>query len=91
MTDQEFFKKNRIISYEFSKYVLKHPEIEDKIPLDAQVIFLLENDPDFNEKSKKLAEAQREDKQDVVFVKIKDISPAIPSRLIEPRLEKIAS
>lgn len=89
MSPQEFFKKNRMISYEFSKYILEHPEIEEKIPFDAQVVFLLENDPEFNEMSYRFSEKQKEKDQPIVFVRIKDIAPIKTSRLIEPQLELV--
>jgi len=87
MTEEEFVEKNIRLSFEFSKYVLANPELDEHIPDNAQVVFIIENDPEFNEKSKSLAEKQREPGQPVVIVRIKGLAPPLVSRLIEPKLE----
>ena len=38
MTQQELFSKNLILSTEFDRYVLEHPEFAHKIPENAQVL-----------------------------------------------------
>jgi len=87
MTEQEFFEKNLELATEFSKYLLDHPEIESKLPKDAQVLFLLENDPVLTQKNLELAKKHRQEGQPVVFVRIKGLRPET-SRLIEPHLEE---
>lgn len=87
MTDKELFEKNLEISNEFSKYVLNRPEIEDKIPPEALVVFIVENDPELSQCNIEMARRRREPNQPVVFVKIKGIRPAEETRLIEPHLE----
>ena len=44
MTEQEVFAKNLILSTEFDRYILEHPEVAEKIPLNAQVVLLPEDD-----------------------------------------------
>lgn len=87
MTDKEFFEKSLIISTEFSKYVLAHPEVGAQIPEDALVVFALANDPEFNEHSIEVAHANREKNQPVIFVKIDGLAQPLESRLINPHLE----
>jgi len=90
MTDNDFFEKLSAISSEFSKYVLEHPEIDEQIPDGAQVVLLLENDKEFNERNTSLARSQQEKSQPVVFVTVKKLAPAPASRIINPEL-RIAS
>ena len=40
MTEQEIFAKNLILSTEFDRYVLEHPDFAEKIPDNAQVVLL---------------------------------------------------
>lgn len=87
MTEKDFFEKISVLSSEFSKYVLEHPEMDEQIPDGAQVILLLENDPEFNKRNTALAKSQREVGQPVVFVKIKELAPAPASRIVNPQLE----
>jgi hypothetical protein len=89
MTEQELFEKNLELSTEFSKYVLAHPELEAQIPEGAQVIFLVESDPELSQKNLELARQQKEEGQPVVVVRVKGLRQEV-SRLIEPRLEKAA-
>ena len=87
MTDRECFEKNLELSTEFSKYLLAHPELESQIPEGAQVVFLVESDPELSRKNMELSRQQREEGQLVVFVRVKGLRPEA-SRLIEPRLQK---
>lgn len=87
MTENEFFERSLEISTEFDRYVLSHPEVAEKIPDGALVIFLLEDDAEFNKKSLDIARQRREEGQPLVLVKIKGLTPPVVSRLIEPRLE----
>lgn len=87
MTENEFFERSLEISTEFDRYVLAHPEVAEKIPDDALLIFLLEDDAEFSKRSLEIARKKREEGQPVVLVKIKGLAPPVVSRLIEPRLE----
>lgn len=86
MTEQEIFTKNLILSTEFDRYILEHPEFAEKIPLDAQVVFLPENDPELCRINMEIADRQREEGQQVVYVHIGSIAPQI-SRLKDVSLE----
>ena len=87
MTEKELFDKNLEISSEFSRYIIAHPEIAEKIPLDAEVIFLVESDPELSRSNLELARKLKESGRIVVFVKIKGIRSLEETRLIEPHLE----
>ena len=87
MTDKDFFEEAVEVSTEFDKYVLAHPEIAEKIPQDALLVFLLENNPEFNKKSIELANKQRSTNQQVVVIRAENLLPAFESRLVNPRVE----
>ena len=86
MTEQEIFTKNLILSTEFDRYLLDHPALAEKIPLNAQVVFLPENDSEFCKINMKIAKKQREKGQKIVYVHIGFVAPQI-SRLKEVSLE----
>lgn len=87
MTEKELFEKNLEISHEFSKYLLNHFEIEDEIPPNALIVFIVEDDPELSQKNIEMSRTHREPNQPIIFVKIKGIRPSEESRLIEPHLE----
>jgi len=87
MTTDEFFNKSLTLSFEFSRYLIAHPEIEEKIPKGALVVLLIEDDPEFNQKAIELAKAKRETNQPLVTVRVQRLLPPTESRLVNPRLE----
>lgn len=87
MTEKELFEKNLEINHEFSKYIINHPDLEEKIPTDALIVFIVENDTELSQKNLEMSRANREPNQPLIFVKIKGIRPPEESRLIEPHLE----
>jgi len=84
--DETFWELQRTLTAEFSKYVLIHPEIEAQIPDGAQVVFNLAGNPEFNAWALKIAKSQLEANQPMIMVKIKELAPVSPSRLINPEL-----
>ncbi len=87
MIEKELFEKNLEISNEFSKYILNHPEIEEQIPPNAVMVFVVENNPELSQKNIEMSRAHHEPDQPVVFVYIKGIRPAEETRLIDPHLK----
>jgi len=86
MTEEEIFSKNLILTTEFDRYVLEHPEFAEKIPKNAQVVLLPEDDLELRQKNIEIAESQREPGQPVVYVEIERIAPQM-SRLVNPVLK----
>jgi len=82
MNSQEMFLKNQQISTEFALYILDHPEVADRIPDGALVVFLPEFDQSLAKKNRTVAVKQREKGQPVVYVKVK--------RLVASRLEGLS-
>lgn len=85
MNERDLFVKNNILSTEFSRYVLEHPEFARRIPQDALVVLLPENDPELCQMNLELARSQREPDQSVVYVHVEKLAPQ-HSRLVHPRL-----
>ena len=86
MDHETVFNKNLILSTEFSRYVIEHPKIAERIPENAQVVLLPEYDPQLCQVNLDIAKKQRERGQPVVYIHIEKLKPA-KSRLVNPRLE----
>ena len=90
MKDTKLVEKNLELSFEFMRHLLSHPELEKSIPKEAQVVLL----PDYDEKLRRFnlrnSKRHREKGQPVVYVRIKRLGPARPSRLIGTQIERVA-
>ena len=73
MTREELFRKNQQLSTEFDLYLLEHPELEGKIPDNAMIVLLPEYDKELSEINAKLAEANREPGQAIVYVRVEKL------------------
>lgn len=87
MTIERFILKNIVLNTEFNKYLTEHPEVADKIPNNALVVILPEDDPALCRKNLFLARRHRKKDQAVVYVRIKKLAPPPKSRLVQPRLK----
>jgi hypothetical protein len=86
MTDKQIFEKNLILSTEFDRYVMEHPEIAEKIPQNAQIVLLPADDEELCAKNLRLAQNQREPGQKVVYVHVGSLAPQL-SRLTNVSVE----
>ncbi|MBI5183923.1 MAG: hypothetical protein HY999_06125 [Nitrospinae bacterium] len=80
--DEDFFMKNSELSMEFSRYVLEHPEMDDILTEDKVVIFLPEYDPELKKFNEEMAKEIEAEGGKVLYVKVKQLSPRITSRLV---------
>lgn len=80
--------KHAILGTEFDRYVIERPEFAEKIPRNAQIILQIENDEEYNEWSRQLAEKQREPNQLAIYVNVKGLKP-VKSRLIKPEIVSV--
>jgi hypothetical protein len=78
----DFFMKNNELSIEFSKYVLEHPEMDDVMTEDTVIIFLPEFDPELRGYNMKMGKDIEAEGGKVLYVKLKEISPKVTSRLV---------
>ena len=86
MNKKSFAYKNIVLNTEFNKYLVEHPEAADKIPDNALVVLLPEDDPPLCRRNLVLARRHREKNQPVVHVRVKKLAPPPKSRLVQPRL-----
>lgn len=91
MTDQGFFERSLELSTEFDRYILSHPELAERIPHDALIVFQLDEDPAFSQQSLQLARAHREPNQPVILVRVQTLRPPLESRLVNPRVEAVST
>jgi hypothetical protein len=93
MEEQEIFSKNVTLSTEFNKYLVEHPEFAERIPDEAVVVLLPEDDPELCRENLRLAESNRkiDDRPDrlIVRVRIERLAPPPPSRIVNPTLELV--
>jgi len=82
ITDEDFFMKNSELSMEFSRYVLEHPEMDDILTEDKVVIFLPEFAPELKEFNLNMAKEIESEGGKVLYIKVKQLSPKITSRLV---------
>jgi len=80
-------ERNIEISAEFSRYLFEHPEMEQKLPVGAEVILLPEFDRELKEYNLKLGKAIESERGEVIYVAIKNMRPKILSRIDDVRLE----
>ena len=91
MTKKELFEKNLELSNEFSRYILEHPEVADKIQKDAVVVILPEYDRLLAEQNLKIANQNKDKDQPMMLIKVKKLAPERKSRLIEPEMELVSA
>ena len=89
--DEYLWETQRLLSAEFSKYALGHPETDDQIPDGAEIIFQIRNNRPFNEWAKGITRKLHESGRPVILVEADDILPPLESRLVNPRIEVSAS
>jgi len=78
----DIFMRNSELSMEFSKYVLEHPEMDELLTGEKVIIFLPEFDPELKEFNMRMAKDIETEGREVLFVKVKHLSPKITSRLV---------
>jgi hypothetical protein len=79
--EKEMIERNIELSAEFSRYVFEHPEIEDKIPSDAEIILLPEFDKELKEYNLKIGKSIESNGEKAIYIEIKNILPRKLSRL----------
>ena len=78
---KEMVGRNIELSSEFSRYLFEHPEIEDKIPIGAEIVLLPEYDKELKEVNRRMGKKIEAEGGQVVYVSIKEIRPKSLSRI----------
>ncbi|MBS1257200.1 MAG: hypothetical protein MAG551_00238 [Candidatus Scalindua arabica] len=79
--EKEMIGRNVELSTEFSRYLFEHPEIVEKIPIDAEIILLPEFDNELKEFNLKLGKNIEAEGEKVVYILIKNLRPKTLSRI----------
>ena len=79
---EDYFMRNSELSTEFSKYVLEHTEIDEILTEEKLIIFLPEFDLELRDFNLSMAKDIEAEGGKVLYVKVKQLSPRITSRLI---------
>jgi hypothetical protein len=87
--EKEMIERNIELSAEFSRYIFDHPEIEEKIPFDSEVILLPEFDRELREFNLQLGKTIENEGEKVIYISIKEIRPKTFSRIEKIELESI--
>lgn len=74
-------ERNIELSAELSRYLFEHPEIEAKIPIEAEIILLPEFDQELKGFNLNLGKNIEASGNKVIYVTIKDIRPKTLSRI----------
>ena len=80
-------ERNIELSAEFSRFLFEHPEMEGKIPVEAEVILLPEFDQELKEFNLQLGKNIEAEGGKVVYISIKEIRPKVLSRIDKIELE----
>jgi hypothetical protein len=87
--EKKMVERNIELSAEFSRYLFEHPEIEEKISVDAEVVLLPEFDKELKEFNLQLGKNIEKEGGKVIYVSIKEIRPKKLSRIEKIELESM--
>jgi len=85
--NKEMMERNIELSAEFSRYLFEHPEMEEKIPKEAEIILLPEFDVELKEHNLQLGRQVESEGGMVVYLSIKGLRPKTLSRIEEIGLQ----
>jgi len=88
--EKRMVERNIELSAEFSRYLFEHPEIEEKISVDAEVVLLPEFDMELKEFNLQLGKNIEKEGGKVIYISIKAIRPKTLSRIEKIELESVA-
>ena len=77
-------EKRITFGFEFSRFLMAHAELANRIPRDAVVVFSVDDDPAFTRRERALAKRLARTGQPVVTVHVQGLAPPLESRLIKP-------
>ena len=80
-------ERNIELSAEFSRYLFEHTEMEEKIPIDAEIILLPEFDEELKEFNLRMGRDIEDNGGKVVYVSIKELRPKSLSRIEKVELQ----
>ncbi len=75
MNREELFKRNMLMGTEFSKQILKQPELAESLPRKANIVLLPLNDDELYKENLRFAEQFKDEDIPVVFIEIEALFP----------------
>jgi hypothetical protein len=88
--EKEMIERNIELSTEFSRYLFEHKEMEEKIPIDAEIILLPEFDEELKQFNLRIGRGIEDNGGKVTYVSIKALRPKSLSRIEKIELETAA-
>ena len=85
--ENEMVKRNIELSTELSRYLFEHPELEEKIPLGAEILLLPEFDPELRKFNLELGRKLEEGGTGVAYIRIAKLRPKVLSCIEDVRME----
>ena len=85
--EKEMVKRNIELSTELSRYLFEHPELEEKIPLGAEIVLLPEFDPELRNFNLELGKELGKSGIDIIYIKITKLRPKVLSRIEDVKME----
>jgi len=85
--ENEMVKRNIELSTELSRYLFEHPELEEKIPLGAEILLLPEFDPELRKFNLELGRKLEESGTGVAYIRIAKLRPKVLSCIEDVRME----
>ena len=82
-TERELVTRNIELSAEFGHYLFEHPELEQGIPLDAEVVLLPESDAELRAFNLRIGKQMQAEGEEVAFIAITKMRPRSLSRIEE--------
>ncbi len=79
--ETKMIERNIELSAEFSRYLFDHPEFEEKLPKDAEIVLLPEFDEELKEFNMKMGKEMEADGSKVIYISIRQIRPKTLSRI----------
>jgi len=89
-TEKDLMEKNIELSSEFSRYVFEHPEIEEQLASEAEIVFVPEYDRELKDYNLSLARDLEAAGTKVIYVRIERLRPKILSRIEGLELDRRA-
>jgi len=79
--------RNMMLSFEFSRYLIDHPEVEAQVPEGVCVVLLPEDDQELCAYNRRISEEKRVAGQPVVYIRLSSLLPEQRSRIAGIRIE----
>ncbi len=79
--EEAMVQRNIELSAEFSRYLFEHPEMEAKLPKDAEIILLPDFDDELRSHNKALGAEMETRGEKVCYVRVGRLRPKTISRL----------